>query len=308
MFMKAIRIHAFGPPDSLVYEEISDPVAGSMEVVVRVEASGVNPADYKFRNGLLARVIKQPLPFTPGMDIVGHIISVGPGVTNHRVGDRVIAMLYMMGNGGYAERVAVPEEWCATIPTGLDAVKAAALPTPATTAVELIEDDLRVATGQKILVTGATGAVGMIACYVAKQRGAHVTAAVRQKYAADVRHADDVLVLGGDIEPFRQRFDLIADTIGGEIARGLLPTLKPGGVLTSVSTDRFQNTEGLDVVIRNFGNRPDARRLGLLALAASTGDLQLPPIKTMKLSEASKAHQQIESAGSGKIVLVPDAT
>jgi NADPH2:quinone reductase len=158
--MKAIRIHSYGPPEVLSYDEVPDPVAGPTEVLVAVEASGVNPADYKFRSGMLARAFTKPLPFTLGMDIAGQIVGVGQDVKDFSVGNRVLAMLYMMGNGGYAERVAVPVEWCAPWPAALTAPLAAALPTPATTAVEMLEDDLALKAGQSILVIGATGAVG----------------------------------------------------------------------------------------------------------------------------------------------------
>lgn len=304
--MKAIRIHSYGPADNLSYDEVPDPVPAENEVIVEVEATGVNPADYKFRNGLLARAVKKPMPLTLGMDVAGRIVAVGEQVSNGLIGKRVLAMLYMMGNGGYAERVAVPADWCAPMPEGMDAVVAASLPTPATTAVEWIEDDLALASGQRVLVTGASGAVGVIACYVAKQRGAHVTAAVRQQYRDRVRYADDTIVLGDDIESLIGRFDCIADSIGGEVGGSLLPLLKKGGVLSSISTDRVTNPEGLDVVIRIFGNKPDAPRLARLAQAVSTGDLVVPPAKTMRLSEAAQAHRALEAGGSGKIVLVPD--
>jgi NADPH2:quinone reductase len=304
--MKAIRVHAYGSPDCLSYDEVPAPVPDSKEVIVAVEAAGVNPADFKFRSGQLARVIPKSLPFILGMDIAGHVVATGSDVKSCRIGDRVLAMLYLMGNGGYAECVAVPEEWCAPMPAALDYVTAAALPTPATTAVEWLEDDLRVGAGQKILVTGATGAVGLIACFLAKQRGAHVTAAVRPKYVSEVNYADDIITLGSPVESLRARFDCMADTIGGDTARDLLPTIRAGGVASSVSTARFQNIDGLDVTIRNFANRADATRLGRLAGSAGSGELELGGVKAMKLSETALAHRQLESGGGGKIVLIPD--
>lgn len=304
--MKAIQVHQFGPPECLVLDEIPEPEVSAGEVIVRVEATGVNPADYKFRNGMLAAAIQKPLPFIPGMDIAGTVAAVDEGVSAFRVGDRVLAMLHLMGNGGYAEKVAVPAEWCAPMPDGLDAVTAAALPTPGTTAVEQIEDDLKLSSGQRILITGAAGAVGRIACYVAKRCGAHVTAGVRRKSVGDVRYCDAILVLDDEGPAPEQEFDCIADMVGGETARTLLKSLKPGGVVSSIATDRFQNDEGLDVQIRNFGNKPDARRLGELAEAVAAGELELGPVRTMKLGEAAQAHRLLEAGGSGKIVLLTD--
>ena len=303
--MKAIRIHSYGPADKLVYEEIPDPTPGPGEVVVAVEAIGVNPADCKFRNGSLATVNPKPLPFIPGMDIAGCVHSVGAGVAGLKIGDRVMAMLYMMGNGGYAERVAVPAEWCAAMPAALGAVMAATLPTPATTAIEWIEDDLRVTDNVRVLITGATGAVGLIACYVAKQRGAHVTAAVKKARASQVKFADDVLVLDDGSVVRQGWYDCIADTVGGTTAAALLRGLKSGGALSTVATDPVQNTDGLDVTIRFFGNHADAPKLTRIATAVASESLLIPAPQIMKLREAHKAHALLERGGAGKIVLTP---
>jgi NADPH2:quinone reductase len=304
--MKAIRVHAFGPAQQLIYEDVAEPQPGPDEVIVTVTAAGVNPADWKFRSGLLAAAVKS-LPFVPGMDIAGRVTAVGNDVTDWKVGDRAMAMLHLMGNGAYQERVAVPAAWCAPIPPALDDVTAASLPTPAITAIEWIEDDLRITTGDRILITGAVGAVGSIACYVAKLRGAYVTAAVRTAQRENVRHADDVLLLDSSAAIESESFDCIADTIGGKTAERLLPTLKRGRVLSTISTDPAGNPESLDVVIRFFGNYPDARRLATLAAAVARSELNIRRPLTLRLSEAPRAHELIERGGAGKIVLVPDA-
>lgn len=301
--MKAIRIHEFGGPEQLVLDDIAEPVAGPGEVVVAVRAAGVNPADYKFRNGLLAAAVRG-LPFVPGMDIAGTIAAVGAGVEGWREGDRVMALLHLMGNGAYAERVAVPADWCTPIPAGLDDVTAAALPTPGLTAIEWIEDDLDVQPGQRVLVTGATGAVGRIACFAARARGAHVTAAVRAAQADAVLYADAVLILDGGAGPVPGAFDCIADTVGGSTASGLLRGLKPGGALSTVATDPVTNPAGLDVGIRFFGNYPAADRLGALASAVATGALAIAEPRTLPLADAALAHDRLERGGAGKIVLV----
>jgi NADPH2:quinone reductase len=305
--MRGVRIHAYGSPECLVYEQLSDPSPGKDEVVVDVMAAGVNPADYKYRSGQLAAVSPKSLPFVPGMDIAGTISAVGAQVSGFSPGDRVLAMLYLMGNGGYAERVAVPAAWCATLPAELNFATAAALPTPATTASEWIDCDLQIERGQRILVTGATGAVGRIACYAAQRRGARVTAAVRRQQLSDVRYADDVVVLNESITSLRQAFDGIADTIGGATASALLSTLRPGGILSTIATDPIENPGIPDVTTRFFGNHADAARLATLAAAVATKELLIRPPSIMRLSDAAQAHVRMERGGAGKIVLVPDA-
>lgn len=300
--MKAIRVHTFGGPETLVYEDVIEPAPGVGEVVVEVSAAGVNPADYKFRNGTLAAAVPK-LPFVPGMDIAGRIVSLGKGVSGWKVGDRVMAMLQLMGNGAYQERVAVPAEWCALIPDRLDDVTAAALPTPAVTAFQLIEDGLKVEPGVRLLVVGAVGAVGRIACFAASARGAHVTAAVRRSQMPDVVYAGATIALEDD-QPITAHFDAIADTIGGDTATRFLSSLKAGGTLSTVATDPVTNPDGYDVSIEFFANHADAAVLARAAAAVAIGELSIASPTIMPLQQASDSHVALERGGAGKIVLI----
>jgi NADPH:quinone reductase len=304
--MKAVRVHEFGPASGLRYEEVPDPMPGPDEVVIRVQAAGVNPADYKFRSGALTLELRRP--FTLGMDVAGVVCRVGDSVTSFAVGERVLAMLYLMGNGGYAEQVALPAAWCAHLPDDLNPVSAATLPTPATTAVEWIEDAIRAQPGMRLLVSGATGAVGTIACYIARQHGAHVMAVVRQSQRGLVRYVDEVMALDSGERPRTSEFDCIADTIGGSVARGLLPMLKLDGLLSTIATDPIDTSSRPDVRLEFFGNKPDAGRLGRLASAVAAGELVIPSPRVMPLKDAAAAHTLLERGGAGKIVLVPDAS
>jgi NADPH:quinone reductase-like Zn-dependent oxidoreductase len=305
--MKAVRIHEYGPAANMVYEDAPDPVPAVGEVVVTVEAAGVNPADYKYRSGMFAEVDPRPLPLTLGMDVVGRVSAVGPDVGGFKVGDPVLAMLFLMGNGGYAEQVAVPADWCAPLPSGLDPILAAALPTPASTAVEWIEEGIAAKPGMRILVTGATGAVGRIACFVAKQCGAHVTAAVRPAYVDAVAHADDILVLDGKGAAREGWCDVIADTVGGAPTTGLLRALRAGGVVSTVATDPIGNPDGLEVEIGFFGCHADARKLGRIARNVADGQIIVEVPKTLPLSQAVQAHELVETAQVRKVVMIPDS-
>ena len=301
--MKAIRIHNYGPPEAMTLEEVAEPVAGRGEILIDVEAAGVNPADFKFRNGSLAAYFPKEMPFTPGMDIAGRVVAPGEGVTRFAVGDRVFGMLPLGEKGGYVERAVGLAEWFAPIPEGMDMVTAAALPCPASTAIQQIEDDLDAQPGQRVLVTGATGACGLVACYAAKRRGAHVTAGVRGKYRDKVRHADEVLILD-DGSAAAAPFDLICDAVGGATATRLIASLKPGGVLSSIATDPFGEISRTDVVVRHFGVKVDAERLGQFAAEMAAGAIEPLAAETMPLAEAAEAHRRLEAGGVGKIVLV----
>jgi NADPH:quinone reductase len=300
--MKAIRVHEFGGPEKLVYEDVIEPEPGVGEMVVEVSAAGVNPADYKFRNGMLAAAIPK-LPFVPGMDIAGRIVSLGKGVSGWKLGDRVMAMLQLMGNGAYQEQVAIPEEWCALIPDRLDDVTAAALPTPAVTAFQLIEVGLRIEPGVRLLVVGAAGAVGRIACFAASSRGAHVTAAVRRSQMPAVAYAHAAIALEDDA-PVTAQFDAIADTIGGDTATRFLSSLKVGGKLSTVATDPVTNPDGYDVSIEFFANYADAAVLARAAAAVASGDLSIASPSILPLRQASDSHVVLERGGAGKIVLI----
>ncbi|RYE66446.1 MAG: NADP-dependent oxidoreductase, partial [Oxalobacteraceae bacterium] len=296
--------HTFGGPENLVYEDVPAPKPGPGEVVVAVAAAGVNPADYKFRNGMLA-VAVPGLPFVPGMDIAGRVVALGDGVSSWKVGDRVMALLQLMGNGAYQEQVAVPVEWCAPTPDQLDDVTAAALPTPAITAFQLIEEGLKVGPGVRLLVVGAVGAVGRIACFAAQAQGAHVTAAVRRSQMADVVYADASIALEDDFQA-TGHFDAIADTVGGATATRFLPSLKAGGMLKTVATDPVLNPDNCDVAIEFFSNYTNAAVLERAALAVASGELSIIPPTVMPLRQASNAHAALERGGAGKIVLTTE--
>ena len=302
--MKAIRIHEYGPPEVMALEEAPDPTPEPGEIVIAVEAAGVNPADYKFRNGSLAAFFPKQMPYVPGMDVAGRVIELGEGVTGFDVGDRVFGMMPRGGKGGYAERAAGLAEWFAPIPEGMDAIIAASLPCPASTAIQQIEDGLDVQPGQRVLVTGATGACGLIACYAAKRRGAHVTAAVRKKYRDRVRHADDVLILDADAPIAAAPFDAICDSVGGSTAHRLLTLLKPGGVLSSIATDPIPEPSPSDVTVRHFGVEPDAARLAQFAREMAAGATEAPAIETLPLAAAAEAHRRLEAGGAPKLVLI----
>lgn len=303
--MKAARIHDYGGPEVLVYEDAPDPSPGTGELLVGVAAVGVNPADWKFRNGSLAAHFPKSMPLILGMDVAGLVLKLGAGVTGFAPGDRVLAMIPYTQKGGYAQLVAAPADFFAPLPSGLDMATAAALPTPGVTAFELIEDDLGVLPGMRVMVTGATGGVGRAACYAASLRGAVVTAAVRASHRCDVRWADDILETDGVSAPGQTGYDRIADTIGGTVANGLACRLRPGGVLSSVSTVSVGDVGNPEVVARRFACYPDAARLGRLAAAVARGDLAMPPFCSMPLSAAAQAHRLAESGGGGKLVLIP---
>jgi NADPH:quinone reductase-like Zn-dependent oxidoreductase len=174
--MKALVLHAFGPPDHLTFEDVPDPVAAAGEVLVRVLATSVNPYDWHHMRGepRVARLMpggpRRPRAVILGCDMAGRVEAVGEGVTAFRPGDDVYALL---PHGGYAEYVTVPEGLLARKPANLSHEQAAAMPMAAVTALVGLRD---VVPGQRVLVNGASGGVGTFAVQLAKALGAQVDA------------------------------------------------------------------------------------------------------------------------------------
>lgn len=300
--MKAVRFSAYGGPEVLDYSTMARPVPGPGEVLIKVLAAGVNPADYKFRAGALAGHRPKVLPLIPGMDVAGTVVERGANVDHLAVGDAVFAMLPPSRLGGYAEYVAASAGFFASMPDGITPHDAAALPTAALTGVELVEDDLGVQPGQRLLVIGALGAVGRAAIFAGRRRGAHVTAAVRGERLGEMTFADKVIDAG---QPCDDAFDAIADTVGGEAALAFVKNLRPGGALSSVSTVRVPPHQRTDVVVRNFVCYPDTQRLGDLARAVIAGQPLLQRVETFSLADVAEVHRRLEAAGPTKYVLAP---
>ena len=174
--MKAIRVHEKGGPDVLRFEDVPDPVPGAGELLIDVEATGVNFIEVYQREGLY------PLqrPFTPGAEAAGVVSALGPGVTDFVVGDRVVSETV---RGSYAERAVVAAQRAVKIPAGVTTKQAAAVCLQGFTAHYLSTSTFRLEPGHRALVHAAAGGVGLLLCQMAKQRGAFVigTASTEEK-------------------------------------------------------------------------------------------------------------------------------
>jgi|SRR5579872_507630 len=301
--MKAAQMHGYGGVDQLRYEDVPAPTAGPGEVLVKVAATSVNPIDWKIRRGDLKGMMTLQFPVILGRDVAGEVVAVGPGVSNFKPGQKVIAV----ANRTYAEFVAVPSTALTLVPDGLDLDQAGVLPLVTTTGGELIEY-VRPNPGETVLVTGAVGGVGRSAVYTAAQSGARVIAGVRerQKSAAAALRADRVIAIDVDSEiGALPELDSIADTVGGEVIGKLILKLKRGGALGSV-LGKPKAAEGRDVHVETVRVEPNPGILAKLAEAVRTGELTIPVVKRLKLSEAADAQRLAEERKvDGKIVILP---
>jgi NADPH:quinone reductase-like Zn-dependent oxidoreductase len=234
--MKAVRVHQYGGPEVLKYEEAPRPNPGPGEVLVRIRAAGVNPVDWKVREGHMREALAYRMPFVPGWDVSGVVEATGPNVTQLNTGDEVYGYPSVVRNGAYAEYAVVPEAELALKPRSVDHVEAASVPMAALTAWQGLFDAGDLRTDQKVLIHGGAGGVGSFAIQLARWRGAFITA------TASGRNQEFLRNLGADltIDYEKSRFDrlvcdvdLVLDTVGGDTLRRSWKVLKKGGILVS---------------------------------------------------------------------------
>jgi NADPH2:quinone reductase len=304
--VRAIQIEGFGGVEVLKAAEVPTPEPGPGEIRIRIAAVGVNPADPKWRQGMFQDIAPISFPHVLGYDIAGLVDAAGEGVNEVRLGARVFTMLNNFTKGGYAEYAVTPASGAAPIPDGMDFAEAAALPCAALTGLQMIDEHIKPAAAQTVLVTGAVGAVGRFALHTVKKRGARVVAAVRARHAAEARAlgADEVVVLGeGDWTG--APFDHVADTVGGPDVARLARHTAPGGMIATVSTTPI-DPAGLPSTPVFVAVHNDAAQLAEIARIVSSGELSFPVAKRLPLEAAVEAHRLMEAGGQGgKIILEP---
>jgi NADPH:quinone reductase-like Zn-dependent oxidoreductase len=305
--MQAIVLSAFGDASQLQLREQPEPEPGAGQIKVRVASAGINPVDWKLRSGQLQKKIPLELPAILGRDAAGEVVGVGAGVTAFKAGDHVLGLV----NGSYAQYVVAADEAWAKIPEGLAIEDAGALPLVLLTGDQLTEATLgpSAGAGLTVLVTGALGAVGRVALWGIRQRGARVWAGVRASQLDEAKTLDvDGTVALDDDAALEQlpELDCIADTVGGPTIAKLLPKVKPNGTVGSVVGEP-PGAKERGLLVSAFLAHPDHARLAQLAAAVAAGALVIPIAKRFPLAEAAAAHALAERGGVGKVLLLPFA-
>jgi NADPH:quinone reductase-like Zn-dependent oxidoreductase len=305
--MKVVRIHSYGGPEVLVYEEVALPRAAAGEVLLRVHAAGVNPADWKTRSGP-ARPGAM-LPMILGWDVSGTVEALGPEVTQFQQGDAVFGMIRFPQTGAtYAEYVAAPVSDIAHKPANIDHIHAAAIPLAGLTAWQALFEKAHVTADQTILILGAAGGVGHLAVQLAKSHGAHVlgTASTRNiefLHSIGVNQVIDYTTT--PLETTVHNVDVVFDTVGGETRERSLRVIKQGGTLVSIVFGRpsaDQAAAGINV--QGMLVQPNAMQLAQIAQQIDAGKVQITVDTVLPLADARKAHELSETHRTrGKIVL-----
>lgn len=314
--MRAILAERFGGPEVLELKNLSKPVPDIGEVLVKVKAASVNPLDIQIRRGDYADYV--PLPFRMGVDVSGIVEAVGKGVESLAPGDEVFYSTRILANeGGYAEYHVERADLIAKKPTTLSFVEAAALPIAASTAWVCLIERGRLKAGDRVLILGGSGGVGLFALQIARLSGAKVVTTCRK----DAR--ETVVDLGADVAvDYREQgawntlaehsdggYDVVIDLIGGDAIEQALTLLAPGGRIVSIVDQATpQNLyAGWDhnAEIHLVFLTPSAERLARLATLADRSLLKPVIEQTLPLEQADEAHRLIEAGGrTGKIVLV----
>lgn len=329
--MKAVRVHELGGPEVLRYEEISHPRPQAGEVLVKIEAAGVNFLDIYYRSGFhWGGHHRRALPYIPGAEAAGTVVEVGAEVNSIRAGERV-AYGISNGSGSYAEFYAVPSWHLFKLPISVDFPTAAAVMLQGMTAHYLTHSTFAVKPNDTVLIHAAAGGTGLLLVQIAKMRGARVIGTVsteekarlaraagadatvnyaKQDFAAEVRKLTD-----------GKGVNVVYDSVGKETYEKSLDSLTPLGCLaifgqasgpvppfdTAVLNAKGSLSLARPSLTHNVASHADvAWRAGDLFKWIEAGKLNVKIGKTFSLADAADAHREMESRRSvGKIVLVP---
>ncbi len=321
--MRAMAIDRFGGPEVLHLAELALPAPGPGEVLIKVAYAGVNPADWKCREGWLAQFFRYRFPFVLGFDAAGVVVKLGAGVSGCAVGDRVVACSKQgQGEwGSYAEYVVAAIDGVGHLPARLPLADAAALPTAGVTAWEGLFESGRVVAGQKVLIHGGAGGVGSYAIQLARHAGAAVAA------TCGPRNLDYVRGLGAELAiDYRagriaeelsawapQGVDLVLDAVGQGSLPQAVELVKPGGIIAPIATliadeaphDALRAQQrGVRIVPTMSSYERSGAQLRQLVALCGAGAVRAPALTVLPLEQAAEA-QCLLQAGHvrGKIVL-----
>jgi NADPH:quinone reductase-like Zn-dependent oxidoreductase len=306
--MKAVRIHSYGGPQVLVEENAPRPKPSSGEVLIEVNAAGVNPIDWKVREGYAKEWLRHKLPLILGWDVSGVIKELGSGVKGFKKGDEVYGKLDTGRDGAYAEYAVSHFENIALKPRTLDHVHAAAIPIAALTAWQSLFDLANLSAGQTVLIHAAAGGVGHFAVQFSKWKGARVIGTASARNEEFVKKLGAYMVIDYTTKIFEDEIsgvDCVLDTQGGEVLDRSLRVLKKSGIVVStLSEPSAEDISRYGVRSSHVLARADSRQLTQIAELIDKGDVR-PVVETvLPLAEARRAHEMSQTGHvRGKIVL-----
>ena len=301
--MQAVQINDYGGPEVLVLQEATRPEPPSGQVLVRLRAAGVNPADSAFRSGAFKQYMSLQFPWTPGLEGAGVVEAVGTYVSAFRPGQEV----YGFVSGGYSQYALAKENDLQLKPSNLTMEEAASAPMGAAMAWAAVIVAAKVEDGQSVLIHGAAGGIGSYATQLAHWKKAYVIGTTAKENLAFVRSLGAQMAADYRAAPFEavvQDVDVVIDTVGGEVMQRSWAVIRPGGILVTVA-GRISPEATTPHGIRSSGvmRPPFAAHPEISELLGSK--TLVPTIRQVfPLAEARAAQELSETRhGRGRIVL-----
>src|SRR5687768_593964 len=312
--MRAAAMSSFGDPDVLTIRSLPVPQPNANEVLIAVLAAGVGSWDPEIRSGKWAEDDDTEFPLIPGIDGCGTVAAVGTNVTRFAVGDFVYAYSYENPKGGFcAEYVAVAASKVASVPEGLDAITAGALPAIGLTALQGVDDAAEIEPGESVIVHGASGNVGMMAVAFAKLRGARVLAVASGKDGVELVRglgADEAIdgkradIAGSAAEFAPDGVDAVLAFVGGKELTRCLDAVKERGRLAYPNGVEPEPRKRRGLKITGYDAESGVRQFERLNAAIEESVLRVPIAAVFPLDEIARAHKRIEQGHViGKVVL-----
>ncbi len=308
--MKAIVITNYGKSEQLKEQEVPLPTIKNNQVLVELHATAVNPIDWKLREGYLKEKFDFDFPIILGWDAAGIVKQVGEEVTQFQVGDRVFARPATTANGTYAEYTAVDEKRLAKLPSSITFDEAAGVPLAGLTAWQCLVDFAKIKQGDNVLIHAGSGGVGSFAIQIAKYFGAYVATTASEKNEALVKELGADHLINYQTENFEEilsDYDIVVDTMGGDIQLKSFQILKEGGKLVSIAEPPDEDIARENGIVAGFlWLEENGKQLAEIAELLEEGKIKPTIGHTFPLTEEGlqKAHQLSETHhAKGKIII-----
>jgi NADPH:quinone reductase-like Zn-dependent oxidoreductase len=331
--MRAFVLAKYGGPHVAELRDVPIPEPGRGEVRIHVKAAGLNPVDFKTREGKLRVINRYALPIVFGCELSGVVASVGEGVTRFRPGDEVFARVAKDRLGAFAETACVHEDLVAKKPATLDFVHAAAVPLAALTALQTLRDGLAVTEGMRVFIPGGAGGVGTFALQLAKHFGATVATTASPRGRALVERLGADVVVDYTAQDFTKElhdYDAALDLVGGDTLAGVFTVVRRGGKVVSIAglpepttaTNDPRHGAGLatlfwfvsaglrfrawraGVAYRYLFMQPSGKDLDVLASLVDTKKLEVVVDQVFSFAEIAEAFAYLEKGrAKGKVVV-----
>lgn len=302
--MKAIRINKYGHSDQIKVENILTPLPKDDQILIEVHAIGVNPMDWKIREGLFKEMMPAQFPLTLGQDFAGKVIATGTATHLYNKGD----LVYGFAQGAYAEYLCVGESTIAKIPEDVDYITAAAIPTAGLTAYQLIMNALELKAGQTVLIHGAGGGVGSFAVQLAIWKKAKIIATASSADFEYLQKLGVTEIINFEKERFESRVkdvDAVIDLIGGDTLEKSISLIKKGGVIATTvgpMNEKLIKERGIKGV--SFMVKQNSEDLVQLSNLVVKGIVRPRINEVIPLEEAKRAQDDLQLHHSkGKIIL-----